>query len=246
MFKINAHDYVVTLEDDLEPSRDFLVWHTHMRPLLLKKKEFFAVLSHPHGPVHDCAFIGAPPAQALALAPLLLLLILLLFLFLLLLLFHTLCPHITSQHSSCTQQSASPPPPSSPLINSLQSPATPPPLHCVSRPLPASSSRRCAPSPQSSPLATTTMPSSLFLRLSLPPPSNHFPLICRNSVFCSTNGITLTGPIAFALSPPPTIRSLLNHRPPAPRIISFTQSLPSQELPTNPSLPLGHAAHTRF
>jgi hypothetical protein len=58
MFSVNAVDYVVTLEDDLEPSRDFLQWHTHMRPFLLKKREVFSVSSHPHGPVHDCTFIG--------------------------------------------------------------------------------------------------------------------------------------------------------------------------------------------
>jgi hypothetical protein len=63
MFVINTHDYVITLEDDLEPSRDFLLWHTHMRPVLLKRREFFAVLSHPHGPVHDCSFIGSPRPQ---------------------------------------------------------------------------------------------------------------------------------------------------------------------------------------
>jgi hypothetical protein len=64
MFKVNALDYVVTLEDDLEPSGDFLMWHTHMRPLLLSRQsEFFAVLAHPHGPVHDCNFIGERTAK---------------------------------------------------------------------------------------------------------------------------------------------------------------------------------------
>ena len=58
MFSINKLDYAITLEDDLEPSSDFLMWHTHMRPLLLSRPQLFAVLAHPHGPVHDCNFIG--------------------------------------------------------------------------------------------------------------------------------------------------------------------------------------------
>ncbi len=70
MFKVNALDYVVTLEDDLEPSGDFLMWHTHMRPLLLSRPQLFAVLAHPHGPVHDCNFIGARLLPARLLQPL--------------------------------------------------------------------------------------------------------------------------------------------------------------------------------
>ncbi len=92
MFNVNALDYVVTLEDDLEPASDFLMWHTHMRPLLLSRQsEFFAVLAHPHGPVHDCNFIGEstlPHSTGTHL--------------------QTLKSHPASQLISCTQQPTSP------------------------------------------------------------------------------------------------------------------------------------------
>jgi hypothetical protein len=53
-----SYDYVVTLEDDLIPSQDFLLYHQDMARVAADNHDVLAVLAYPNGPWHDCHAIA--------------------------------------------------------------------------------------------------------------------------------------------------------------------------------------------
>lgn len=62
--------YVITLEDDLLPSRDFLHYHRDLWAIAQDDASVAAILAYPNGPRHDCNFIASklrpladPPAN---------------------------------------------------------------------------------------------------------------------------------------------------------------------------------------
>ena len=63
LMKLFKYKYVITLEDDLEPSADFYRYHFSLNYLIYEKnyysnkKDIFAVSAVAHGPKSDCLFI---------------------------------------------------------------------------------------------------------------------------------------------------------------------------------------------
>ena len=51
--------YVITLEDDLVPSRDFLSYHRDLWAIAEGDASVAAILAYPNGPRHDCHFIAS-------------------------------------------------------------------------------------------------------------------------------------------------------------------------------------------
>ena len=50
--------YVITLEDDLLPSPDFLSFHQDLSAVAEADRNIAAILAYPNGPLHDCHFIA--------------------------------------------------------------------------------------------------------------------------------------------------------------------------------------------
>jgi len=60
--------YVITLEDDLVPSPDFLSFHKDLSAVAESDRDIAAILAYPNGPLHDCHFI-APKLSASTAVP---------------------------------------------------------------------------------------------------------------------------------------------------------------------------------